>query len=51
MKDHSRPFEFLEMDRTAKLAKDTEFNLSFPYTFFNKLYSINPSLIVIINIL
>jgi len=42
MKDHSRPFEFLEMDRTAKLAKDTEFNLAFPYTFFNKFVSLIP---------
>ena len=42
MKDHSRPFEFLEMDRTAKLAKDTEFNLEFPYTFFNKFISLIP---------
>jgi len=42
MRDHSRPFEFLEMDRTAKLAKETEFNLKFPYTFFNEFISLFP---------
>ena len=42
MEGHSRTFEYLEMDRDAKLAKDIVFDLKFPYKFFNKFVSLVP---------
>ncbi|MFX0057352.1 MAG: FAD-binding oxidoreductase [Candidatus Heimdallarchaeota archaeon] len=42
MKDVARPFEWQEIDASAPLSKDWEFNLKFAYNYFNKYISITP---------
>ncbi|NHI91661.1 MAG: FAD-binding oxidoreductase [Candidatus Lokiarchaeota archaeon] len=42
MKNHSRHFDWNEIDTSLGLSKDTEFNLQFPYRYFNKFISLFP---------
>jgi hypothetical protein len=42
MRDHSRSFEWQEIDTSATLAKDWKFNLKYAYNYFNKFISIVP---------
>ncbi|MHA1491749.1 MAG: FAD-binding oxidoreductase [Promethearchaeota archaeon] len=42
MKNDARPFEWREIDLTAKLAKDWKFNLKFSYSYFNNFVALAP---------
>jgi FAD/FMN-containing dehydrogenase len=42
MKDDARPFEWQEIDTSAVLSKDWQFNLEYAYHYFNKYISIAP---------